>query len=255
MLNWLRKLLFKNKKAGGFIPSNPDKRDYKYKKVGGTQLSEVDLRPLLSPIRNQYNYENCTAQAVCRLLDYNLRYKKDKVKWDYDSSEAYLWYWTRFLEGTQDKNIGVQPRNVFKALSKFGFVPEYKWGMKNAFDMPPFKINYLGKANLLYMKQLPKYYAIGANKSNTVSLVKDALNDFVPLVFAFPIDKDFLDNKNEIVNSVGEVKYYHYLFLAGYNKDGFLVVNSWGSAWKDNGCCIIGFDVFKKYAFDIWCFK
>jgi len=252
---WIKKLLFKNKKAGGFIPSKPDDRDFKYKKVGDSLLKEVDLRPLLSPVTNQYNYESCTANATCTILDYNLKYKKQNVSWDYNSSEAYLWYWTRFLEGTQKNNVGVQPRNVFKAIHKYGFVPESEWNMGKAFETPPFKVNFLGKSNLLYIKQLPGYYSIGANKSNTVDLCMDALNDFVPLTFAFPVDKAFKGNKGELISSVDNDVFYHDMVVVGYNKDGFIVRNSWGSKWGDKGYSYISFDVFKKYAFDIWCLK
>lgn len=252
---WFNKLFYKNARTGGNIPSEPDDRDLKYKKTSNIRLSSIDLRPLMPRINNQLNYNSCTAHAACAVLDYNLKYKKSKVSWEYNSSEAYLWYWTRFLEDKQKLNAGVQARNVFKAIRKFGFVPEELWTMSKPYETPPLKVNILGSTNLLFLEQLPSYYSIPTSNVKTIDLVKDALNDFTPVVFAMIVDEAFTKNKGELVTSVSGKTFGHAMVLVGYDERGFIVRNSWGVNWGDKGYGYVDFDCFKKNTYDIWCWK
>lgn len=43
----------------------------------------------------------------------------------------------------------------------------------------------------------------------------------------------------------------HSICIVGYNKDGFIIRNSWGSYWGNSGYCLMKYSDFDKF-FEIW---
>ena len=41
--------------------------------------------------------------------------------------------------------------------------------------------------------------------------------------------------------------------IIGYNKSGFIIRNSWGTAWGKNGYCIFPYSDWYNYMDEVWC--
>ena len=44
----------------------------------------------------------------------------------------------------------------------------------------------------------------------------------------------------------------HCVTITGYNKNGFIIRNSWGSSWADKGHVTIPYNEFEKSCFECW---
>lgn len=251
-MNWIKKIFWK-RKGTGVIPQLSDSRDYKYQKVElSNEINKVDLRDKFPPVTNQGSYNSCTAHAVCALLDYELKYNKKFEGWDFDTSEAFTWYCSRNEEGTSTKNVGVQLRNVFKSIKKYGFVRQESFNYSNnVYDYPGDQVMIEGQLFDLQLKNLPSYYVIDG-----ISDIKDSLDHNHPVVFAFPVSDDFMYNDKEIfIGSVANDYGFHGMLIVGYNDYGFIIRNSWGKYWGKDGYTIIGFNTLINNAFDLWCLQ
>jgi len=186
------------------------------------------------------------------LFDYVAAYKKDMPWHDFDYSEAYQWYYSRLDEGKQDENVGVQLRNCFKTIMKYGFVPQSVWDFEDGWRKKPDKNAEISASFYkLYLSQFKGYFSI--YPGNTAS-IKNALNNGFPVVFGFPVTSEFmkLKGKNFYDEIKGGIQGYHAMLITGYGVDGFEVRNSWGKKWGDEGYTIISEELVRKKAFDLW---
>lgn len=226
-------------------------RDYKYV-VSGANKQIVDLRNMFPDVEDQGSYNSCTAFATGALVQYYLSQKKDLVLWkDFKFSEAYQWYFARLKIGSQNKNEGVSLRDCFKVIQQSGFTQKDDWDFKNgAYTYPNVKARIAAAFYKLYLKELPKYYAI-----NDIEEIKNVLSNDRVVVFGISVTESFeLLNKNNQVWTTfdGSPLGRHALLVVGYDDKNFLVRNSWGTSWGVNGYAYIPFDIFKTYAFDMW---
>jgi len=243
------------KRNTGLVPQEDDKRDYLYRAAGIT-MDAVDMRPFIKPVTSQNGYNSCTSHAVCALLDYTLANHKQIRAWqEFNSSEAYLWYWSRARLGTEDENSGAILRDCFKDIMDYGFVPEEFWNYYDGiYNAPNLRAQTAGSFFKKFLPYLPAYYSITPKLSNTVEKVKNALSNDHPVVFGIPVDTNFqrLRKSNSFVSEIAYSQSYHAMLIVGYTNEGFIIRNSWNRSWGDDGHCIIAFDLFQKKAFDIW---
>lgn len=255
--NWLRRLFSKPKFGTGLKPNDIDERDYNYR-LSGITIDGMDLSEGTGKVLNQGSSNACTAFAVCELLDYVLEHKKN-IPWSFKSSKLFTWYYSRLEEGTEDKNAGVQLRNVFKTINKYGFVQEVQYPFnKNWYIIPPAEVNIAGSFFKLYLGTIPKYYAIPTNKTNFSKLISNCLTNNTPIVFGFPIHDEFINTKqsnSEINNLTGKFRGYHAMLITGERDNHYIIKNSWGNMWGDKGYCYIEKQLLKDNAIDVWTLK
>ena len=55
----------------------------------------------------------------------------------------------------------------------------------------------------------------------------------------------YSDSGNEFWRPIGNLRGGHATILVGYNKDGFILKNSWGTNWANNGYVILPYSDFK----------
>jgi C1A family cysteine protease len=228
----------------GFKKQPEDSRDYQYMPVGGILPSKVDLRDKFLSPRNQGNVQNCTGFASAALFEYRFGQYKEPTYF----STLYPWYFARLLQGWENQNVGVYLRDILKQIYKYGMVYE---------SVMPFKSNYLraptrvekaiGGIALMYLSKT-SYYTL------TPALVKDALNKGRPVVFGIRINSSFYGNKTGIIKDITPNSSGHAMLCIGYDDemDYFIVRNSWGSSWGDDGYCYIPQKYFNEQAFDCW---
>ena len=105
----------------------PDHRDLRFDKFHPevkTQTAKiVDLRTsnCTSPVLDQGQLGSCTANASSNALRYLL--KKEKLL-EWQPSRLYIYWFSRFLEGTVNDDSGCYIRDVMKAIHTFGVCDE-----------------------------------------------------------------------------------------------------------------------------------
>ena len=100
-----------------------------------------------------------------------------------------------------------------------------------------------------------RHHGLDGEKINTYSKLvdvdsaKNAIVMFGPIVAGFPT---YSGSLRKFWIKRGFYQGGHAVMIVGYTKDGFIIRNSWGEQWADNGHVIIPFDEFDDYCFEAW---
>lgn len=193
---------------------------------------QVDLRKSMPPIYDQGNLGSCTANAIGATDHYRMIIDK---KIAFMPSRLFIYYNERAIEGTIDKDSGASLRDGIKTLAKQGVCPEAMW----PYNVPAFK----DKPSQICYTEALKHQAIKYQRINGTSLtsLKYCLQKGNPIVFGFNVYESFYSiGKNGIMplpksNEVCDGG--HAVVIVGYDDKNkmFVVRNSWGSSWGDNG--------------------
>lgn len=85
-------------------------------------------------------------------------------------------------------------------------------------------------------------------KLKSIDDVKTNLVIHGPVIFALPA---YSDSGDYFWRSVGNYRGGHAVVIVGYNKDGFILKNSWGNSWSNNGYILFPYSDF-KYVREAW---
>jgi C1A family cysteine protease len=244
----------------GWLPDLADLRDYthdadaiqrtlsKAKSIAAGKPkpglpASVDLRPWCSPIENQGNLGSCTAHAGVGLVEY---FERRAFNTYLDASRRFLYKVTRNLLHWQG-DTGAFLRSTMKSMVLFGVPPEEYWRYDIAhFDDEPPAFCYAFAQNY----QTIQYYRLdppGTTKSDLLNRVRQLLAAGLPAMFGFTVYSSI-----STVGSDGNIPYPsagekvvggHAIDVVGYDdgrtigkqKGAFLIRNSWGTAWGDQG--------------------
>ena len=221
----------------GWIPSLPDRRDYKLihpqAKVAALP-SNIDLSAGMPPVWDQGQAGSCVGHACSAAFAYNaIRQGIDQ----WTPSRLFVYWNARALEGTTASDAGAQIRDGIKGLVEWGAPPETDWPYDDtkACVQPPTQAFADAKQHLV-----SSYLSVDQN----VDAICTTLAGGEPVVFGFSCYESFesdavaqtgilnLPAANEAV--VGG----HAVCLVGYDDatSRFQVRNSWGPDWgQQNG--------------------
>ncbi len=199
----------------------------------GTLPNIFDMRTDLQPVRNQGNYGTCAAMTAACIKEYE---EKKDIKISTYFSPIFI-----YLNREDPKTEGMYPRDVMRILSKLGsceekFLPYNKFNNRNIItkDCINNALNYKIK---------------GYSTISTIEGLKTALYLYGPCLVAFPVYnytmKMWKQNTNEPI--LGG----HAMTVVGYNKTSFIIRNSWGTSWGDNGYTYYDFNEFGAH-WEIW---
>ncbi len=235
---------------GGCIRSLEDKRDFRIL-CGISRLPKsVDLRSLCSPVENQRHLNSCTANACVGAME--MLEKKQNIK-QLDLSRLYVYYNTRLLDNSINKDAGAYMGSAMKAIRQNGACLESMW------PYDPSKV---------FNKPTQKCYSDGARRQsveyarvNQGYSVRTALAEGFPVVFGMMLTESF----NHVAGKTGIAPMPkknaallggHAMLIVGYdiNKKMYLVRNSWGKRWGKKGYCYIPFAMIDnpKMSWDFW---
>lgn len=240
-----------------FLPSPPDSRDYgPPKQAVEVYHAHVDLLPDVEEVENQLQSNSCTANAAASALE--LAYKRAGSKKDF--SRLYNYWWSRVLGGLTGDG-GAYPRDVCKALNKYGICLETTW----EFDL----VNNLNTEPSAIAQEEAKQYPIleysRLDGPNIIEQIKASVASGIPVMASIKVTKDFYNlgqnwkthEWDPAINSLGN----HQILIIGYNDAAgrFLALNSWGNYWGDGGFfgipyTRVGVDYYAsdKSAYEYW---
>jgi C1A family cysteine protease len=218
---------------------------------------KVDMREskFIPAVLDQGNLGASTANACSNVLRYILHKEKNR---DFQPSRLYMYWFSRFLEGKkeEDGDCNSTIRNTLTSIHTFGACDETLIPYNvNKFKMKP--SNQCVRNATQNIKEF-KYLSL----EPSLLQIKQCLNGGFPIVFAMDVYESF---ESEIVASTGVVSLPettehklggHVVAMYGYDdsKKRFLVMNSWGAKWGENGYFYLPYD-YIKYMYDMWTMK
>lgn len=231
-----------------------DSRDYRYPLSNKNTQNIVDLRPLCTPIEDQGALGSCTGQAIAGAIEL----LNNKAKQYQDISRLFIYYYERLLMGTVNIDSGAYIRDGIKVCYRNGASLESLW----PYDIKKFKIRPNQRAITDALQRKVTRYERIANHEGCL----DALNNGYPVIIGFDVYSSF---ESLQVIQTGVMTYPnvrrerllggHAVLLVGYNlsRQVYIVRNSWGRNWGDQGYFYMPFNVLQDNTMsgDFWTIK
>jgi len=195
-----------------------DERDYTIDKLSNKNFPSVlDLTEKLPKVRNQGSQGSCAAHtAACikewqELMDIGF-YEYMSPQFIYNNRE------------NQDSE-GMYPRDVMKILNKLGCCSETSYPYGTIEDPKNIDSKIYQEASKYKIKKYARIY--------TIDGLKNALFNHGPCLIAVPVynytGRMWKQRDGDTYNGG------HAMTVVGYNNNGFLIRNSWGNDWCNNG--------------------
>lgn len=232
-------------------PSIKDSRDLVYQSTDTALPVSVDLRKYDSRIEDQETLGSCTANAITSGYEVLVKILyPEKFK---ELSRLFLYYHSRLFSNELDADNGAYIRDGLKSVKNYGICSEDLWPYNIAkFANQPAPPCYLDAVK----RKITNYSTL-----YTVEEIKNVLANNKPVIVGVEIFLDFLNvsKENPIVKLPSTYTYSsgnHALLIMGYNNEtsSFLIKNSFGTSWGDNGYAWIPYTYITEYSFEKWCF-
>lgn len=202
-----------------------DDRDYIAEAIYPDEITlpkKLDLRPDLPPIINQGSQGTCMAQVVTVMKEYQ-EYKNQKLTGDIGLLSPQFVYNLR----EEPEYSGMTPREAMKIVQKYGICREaiYPYG---TIDYPMYIPQIAYDDALIFRWE--SYASI-----SKIDVVKKALYRDGVCAICMPVYNENIDMWN--ARQGDEYLGGHAMALVGYDdtKEHFIIRNSWGEEWGDNG--------------------
>ena len=192
----------------------------------------LDYRRNLPAAWHQGEDGPCSAYAVAAIKMYH--------EWkDYGSTQSLSRFFVYNLRSNYPDK-GMTPRDTMKILQKYGipFRKSFKRRWKSVEDIPE-----------EVMKEAANHKILGYARIMTIEGLKKSLYKNGPAYIAMPVynTSDSFWKARHGQRPLGG----HGLVIVGYDKDGFILRNSWGTEWADRGHSIYKYEDFGMH-YEIW---
>lgn len=246
----------------GALPDLHDARDTIFEAIPhgvgiGAMPSQVDLRGLCSPVRDQGQQGSCTGFALTALREF-MENKTKNGNGFVELSPAFVYYEERQKEGTLTNcDAGARIRDGLKTLNHMGVCPEV--------DDPYVDTACAAPGNMTQAIHDANEYTIsGYQRVTTLAGLKQALAAQQGCVLGIAVYSNFENlDANYVVpmpTPQDTLEGGHAIFCCGYQDDatvpggGFLwLKNSWGPGYGDQGYIKLPYAyVTPKLVSDMW---
>jgi C1A family cysteine protease len=244
----------KKPKVGGCIRSPDDPRDFIM--LCGARDDDwpkfVDMRILCSPVEDQRATNSCTANACVGALEI---LERKNEPFHSDLSRLFVYYNTRVIDDSVDKDQGAYLSSSMKALKQYGACLESTWPFnpKHILQKPDAECY-----EEAFLTKVVEYARVAQGGP-----IRAALADGYPVVFGMMLEESFMrTGKDGIVALPGQLPEWvggHAMLIVGYDevRELYLVRNSWGRKWGLDGYCLIPFRMVDnpQMSWDFWVIK
>jgi hypothetical protein len=220
----------KHGRAFGFVPSPPDPRDYQYRYFAAVTPLPSRVVYDMPPVRDQGQFGTCVGFASWAVKESQEKGKCPPL------SPRFIYAMCKQLDGLG--GAGTYPRVAMQVLQTYGTCPE------EDFPYSELKDDMAPAPPLDYEKRLAEPWKIKVYAQvNGIQELKRALYEQGPLLVGLYITESFLDAKKTIPLPRGNFLGGHAVCICGYDdayygdglRGAFLIMNSWGTSWGDNG--------------------
>ena len=212
----------------GSIPSPVDVRDYKLvaKAYDTSILPETFTLDVLK-IKNQGMMSTCVAHALSELMEHQI-YKDTK---DYEELSTDFIYGCR--RDTEYKEEGMYIRDALSNAKSYGdvFLDELPGNSLVGPAIAKFEANFENLKDRAYENRISTYYRITSENELKLSLYNHG-----PVIAGMKwysncsFDNEYHYSYYELDSFTG-----HAVLIIGWDKDSWIIQNSWGREWGDNG--------------------
>tara|TARA_B110000211_G_C14068157_1_gene548647 strand:+ start:817 stop:1689 length:873 start_codon:yes stop_codon:yes gene_type:complete len=204
-----------------------DNQDYE-----NTPPAILDYRAHLTITRDQGANGACLAFAASCMKEY-----QEMLNYNF---KGYMSPQFIYDNRSNIQESGMYMRDVMRILQKIGSVPEHMCKYGEPAEQPYDDALLRAAAN-----NRIKSYA----KILTIETLKSSLLTNGPCLIAVPV----YNYSNELWSqATGDTfKGGHAMVIVGYNLEGFIIRNSWGNSWGDNGYCIFPYTDWGKQ-WEVW---
>lgn len=233
----------------GWLPDRPDPRDLYYSPQRIESLEAVYLKSKyrFCPPYSQGQLGSCTAQAIAFQVQFNLLNNRSLAKYSpFTPSRLFIYYYERAVWGYIPYDSGAYLRDGIKVIANYGAPSEdlWKYDIARFTEKPPAIAHQKG----LDFQAL-KYERIDNTDKR---LIVTALQNGLPICFGIYVYDSFMDRQTAATGIVRmpspaneNLAGGHAMVIVGYRPatategDTFIVRNSWGSGWGQQGYCRI----------------
>jgi len=203
--------------------------------------SKVDLRPYMTIIENQAQTNSCVANAVAGAYEYLAQRHLDEA---YDVSRMFIYYNARRLMDDEIEDEGAIIENAIEGLQEYGACAEETWEFdEEIVNDEPSEEAYEEASEFLVedVEQVPL----------DLFAWKHTLAEGNPIIFGISLYQSFDKHKKRGVvpmptpkEASREAHGGHAMLCVGYSDrdELFIVRNSWGEDWGDEGYCYIPYN-------------
>jgi C1A family cysteine protease len=201
---------------------------------------DADLRPFSGPRHDQRWSNSCVANACIKALEIK-RIQKHGLAAHVDLSRLAVYYLARELMSPPEthNDEGTYVSHAFNVLRRFGVPPEANWPFDlDKVNTPPSFMS----LRVAYLHKIESYFKIRSTGAARVTEVINCLRAGNPVVFGTNVGDNWYQHyksKGPLVplkpvpreDRVG----LHAVVIVGYVDGMFLIENSWGVTWGDDG--------------------
>lgn len=224
----------------GCLESPMDLRDYRVAKVVKTKIElpqEFELEP--TAIKDQGSVGSCVAHAISSMLE------KDGKS--YSTGWIYGYRPDEYYQGQ-----GMYPREALKTIKNLGAVKyknfPYNIEMQQAKAMVDNRLETLKE--YAQEKQILSYARLYSAQEIKEFLYQTKL----PIPFAITTYNYLELDEHDIIllpDRDAVATGSHMMLIIGWNELGFIIQNSWGTDWGDNGLALLPYDYYINEAWGV----
>ena len=227
----------------GYLPSPPDDRDYSYDKICmlsmEQELPEEYITDKEVPILNQGCNSDCVAHAIATATAHGQYKAEGKFN---DLSRGYI-YGNR--RSTDHQGEGMYVRQALKNFNHDGDCLKTVFPYTGSY--PVMKDKIMEKPDE-YAKEAAKLKLVNYCRLYSETEIKKAIMNQGAVVVGITTYKDCFGKQIKVPNKDSIKSGGHAMCCIGWNKDGWIIQNSWGSFWGDKGYCYMPYE----YPVDEW---
>lgn len=200
----------------GFIQSKLDGTEYEYIPRSGTIPDNIDYIDCLPTVINQGGDAICVPCSISAYANWIINIETGNSKYDNE-----LDYFDIFSNRTNESNDGMSFKDALHYLKHHDAI------MKSG------------------NKRIVNRYA----KVGSIIALKQAIVANGPCVGGLPVYNSCITNFWD--KQKGSFEGGHAVAIVGYNEEGFILRNSWGRYYGENGYSLLPYEDFNKF-YELW---